>query len=52
MGIIKEIFGKVRIYQLRSRVDSRGLMSKKPEFTACPRKALSLEYTIKKKAAR
>ena len=27
MGIIKEIFGKVRIYQLRSRVDSRGLMS-------------------------
>lgn len=27
MGIIKEIFGKVRIYQLHSRVDSRGLMS-------------------------
>ena len=27
MGIIKEIFGKVRIYQLRSRVDSRGFMS-------------------------
>ena len=27
MGIIKEIFGKVRIYQLRSRVDNRGFMS-------------------------
>ena len=27
MGIIKELFGKVRIYQLRSRVDSRGFMS-------------------------
>ena len=27
MGMIKEIFGKVRIYQLRSRVDNRGLMS-------------------------
>ncbi|MBO4531543.1 MAG: dTDP-4-dehydrorhamnose 3,5-epimerase family protein [Lachnospiraceae bacterium] len=25
--IIKEIFGKVRIYQLRSRVDNRGLLS-------------------------
>lgn len=27
MGIIKEIFVKVRIYQLRSRVDNRGFMS-------------------------
>ena len=27
MGIFKEIFGKVRIYQLHSRVDSRGFMS-------------------------
>ena len=27
MEIIKEIFGKVRVYQLRSRVDNRGLMS-------------------------
>ena len=64
MGIIKEIFGKVRIYQLRSRVDSRGFMSyvfdeniydfsiKEARIYSMPKEGTFLEYTIKKKAAR
>ena len=55
--VVKELFGKVKIYRLHTRVDNRGslayvlmkaLMISKPgrqEFTACPKKGLFLEYT-------
>jgi len=55
--VVKELFGKVKIYRLHTRVDNRGslayvlmkalMISKlgRQEFTACPKKGLFLEYT-------